>query len=89
MDYASARALLERLGGFLDQFVGCFGRRTQREGASRYVQGLLNDSPRKSIHPVTAPVAGLMRATRLRGVPLTAAGASVMKNRNVIILGPI
>ena len=49
MDYASARALLERLGGFLDQFVGCFGRRTQREGASRYVQGLLNDSPRKSI----------------------------------------
>ena len=49
MDYASARALLERLGAFLDQFVGCFGRRTQREGASRYVQGLLNDSPRKSI----------------------------------------
>jgi SRSO17 transposase len=49
VDYASARALLERLGGFLDQFVGCFGRRTQREGASRYVQGLLNDSPRKSI----------------------------------------
>jgi len=49
VDYASARALLSRLGQFLDQFVGCFGRRVQRESASRYVQGLLNDSERKSI----------------------------------------
>jgi SRSO17 transposase len=49
VDYESALALLERLGRFLDQFVGCFGRRAQREGAGRYVRGLLNDSERKSI----------------------------------------
>jgi SRSO17 transposase len=49
VDYESACALLTRLGQFLDQFVGCFGRRVQREGASRYVRGLLNDSERKSI----------------------------------------
>lgn len=49
MEYAAARALLERLGEFLDQFVSCFGRRVQRRGASRYVRGLLNDSERKSI----------------------------------------
>jgi hypothetical protein len=41
--------VLERLGTFLDRFAGCFGRRAQREGASRYVQGLLNDSSRKSM----------------------------------------
>ena len=49
MDDAAARALLIRLGTFLDQFVGCFSRRAQRTFASRYVQGLLNDSERKSM----------------------------------------
>jgi SRSO17 transposase len=45
----AARALLTRLGAFLDQFAGCFGRRAHRRYASRYVQGLLNDSERKSM----------------------------------------
>lgn len=49
MDRAEAEALLLRLGEFLDQFCGCFGRHAQRRGASRYVRGLLNDSERKSI----------------------------------------
>ena len=51
---SSARAVLERLGKFLDRFAGCFGRRAQREGASRYMQGLLNDSERKSMQPMDA-----------------------------------
>ena len=51
---SSARAVLERLGKFLDRFAGCFGRRTQRDGASRYIQGLLNDSARKSMQPMEA-----------------------------------
>jgi SRSO17 transposase len=45
----AARALLTRLGAFLDQFAGCFGRRAHRRYASRYVRGLLNDSERKSM----------------------------------------
>jgi SRSO17 transposase len=48
----AARALLKRLGQFLDQFAGCFGRRAHRTYASRYVQGLLNDSERKSMQPM-------------------------------------
>lgn len=52
MDDAAARELLIRLGTFLDQFAGCFGRRAQRNGASRYLQGLLNDSERKSMEPM-------------------------------------
>lgn len=52
MTDAAARALLTRLGAFLDQFAGCFNRRTQRAYASRYVQGLLNDSERKSMQPM-------------------------------------
>lgn len=52
MTDAAARALLTRLGAFLDQFAGCFNRRTQRAYASRYVQGLLNDSDRKSMQPM-------------------------------------
>jgi SRSO17 transposase len=51
---SAARALLTRLGQFLDRFAGCFGRRAQREGASRYIQGLLNDSERKSMRPMNA-----------------------------------
>jgi len=47
-----ARAVLTRLGTFLDQFTRCFGRRAHRTYASRYVQGLLNDSERKSMQPM-------------------------------------
>ena len=50
----AARAVLDRLGKFLDRFAGYFGRRTQREGASRYLQGILNDSSRKSMQPMEA-----------------------------------
>jgi len=49
---ARARALLTRLGTFLDQFTTCFGRRAHRTYASRYLQGLLNDSDRKSMQPM-------------------------------------
>lgn len=51
---SAGRAVLTRLGQFLDRFAGCFGRRAQREGASRYIQGLLNDSERKSMQPMDA-----------------------------------
>jgi SRSO17 transposase len=54
LSVSSARAVLERLGKFLDRFAGCFGRRAQRDGASRYIHGLLNDSPRKSMQPMEA-----------------------------------
>lgn len=57
MDDAAARELLIRLGTFLDQFAGSFSRRAQRGFASRYVQGLLNDSARKSIQPMHARLA--------------------------------
>jgi SRSO17 transposase len=49
---ARARALLTRLGTFLDQFTTCFSRRAHRTYASRYLQGLLNDSDRKSMQPM-------------------------------------
>ena len=52
MTEAQARALLTRLGTFLDQFTPCFGRRSHRTYASRYLQGLLNDSERKSMQPM-------------------------------------
>ena len=54
LSVSSARAVLERLGKFLDRFAGCFGRRAQRDGASRYIHGLLNDSSRKSMQPMEA-----------------------------------
>ncbi|MGH8262821.1 MAG: IS701 family transposase [Steroidobacteraceae bacterium] len=54
MTEARARALLARLGTFLDQFTTCFGRRAHRTYASRYLQGLLNDSGRKSMQPMHA-----------------------------------
>jgi len=44
-----ARALLDRLGEFLDRFEDCFSRRVQRRAASQYVHGLFNDSERKSM----------------------------------------
>jgi SRSO17 transposase len=49
---ARARAVLTRLGTFLDQFTRCFGRHAHRTYASRYLQGLLNDSERKSMQPM-------------------------------------
>ena len=52
MTEARARALLTRLGTFLDQFTTCFSRRAHRTYASRYLQGLLNDSCRKSMQPM-------------------------------------
>ena len=51
MTEARARAIL-RLGTFLDQFTTCFSRQAHRTYASRYLQGLLNDSERKSMQPM-------------------------------------
>ena len=45
----SARALLRRFGTFADQFAGGFSRRPQRAAASQYLEGLFNDSERKSM----------------------------------------
>jgi SRSO17 transposase len=44
-----ARALLQRLGQFLDSFSACFDRQPQRAAASQYLDGLFNDSERKSM----------------------------------------
>ena len=44
-----ARALLRRLGQFLDTFGGCFARHPQLAAASQYLDGLFNDSERKSM----------------------------------------
>jgi len=44
-----ARALLRRLGLFLDEFSACFNRRPQRAAATQYIDGLFNDSERKSM----------------------------------------
>jgi hypothetical protein len=41
--------LLRRLGAFLDGFSACFSRQPQRDAASRYLDGLFNDSERKSM----------------------------------------
>ena len=49
MTTESARALLRRLGQYMDGFAGCFSRRPQREVASQYLAGLFNDSERKSM----------------------------------------
>ncbi len=49
MNDPEARELLERFGTFVDQFGVCFNRRPQREAARRYLDGLLNDSERKSM----------------------------------------
>lgn len=45
----AARAVLRRFGQFADRFADCFGRRVQRHAASRYLEGLFNDSERKSM----------------------------------------
>ena len=49
MTTGPARALLRRLGQFLDGFSACFSRQPQRDAASQYLDGLLNDSERKSM----------------------------------------
>lgn len=49
MTTGPARALLRRLGQFLDGFSACFSRQPQRDAASRYLDGLLHDSERKSM----------------------------------------
>lgn len=49
MDDADAREILERFGTFIDHFGVCFNRRPQREAARRYLDGLFNDSARKSM----------------------------------------
>jgi SRSO17 transposase len=49
-----ARALLDRLGEFLDRFEDCFSRRVQRRAAGQYVHGLFNDSERKSMQAMQA-----------------------------------
>jgi len=49
VDDHDARKLLERFGTFVDQFGVCFNRRPQRAAARRYLDGLFNDSERKSM----------------------------------------
>ena len=49
MTTGPARALLRRLGQFLDGFSACFSRQPQREAATQYLDGLFNDSERKSM----------------------------------------
>jgi SRSO17 transposase len=44
-----ARALLRRLGLFLDGFSACFSRQPQRAAATQYIDGLFTDSERKSM----------------------------------------
>ena len=49
MTTGPARALLQRLGQYLDEFSACFSRQPQRAAASQYLDGLFNDSERKSM----------------------------------------
>lgn len=49
MTPSAARALLKRFGTFMDGFAGCFSRRPQRTAATQYLEGLFNDSARKSM----------------------------------------
>lgn len=41
--------MLQRFGAFADRFSDCFGRNVQRHAASQYIEGLFNDSERKSM----------------------------------------
>jgi SRSO17 transposase len=49
MTSGSARALLRRFGTFMDTFSTCFSRAPQRAAATQYLEGLFNDSERKSM----------------------------------------
>jgi SRSO17 transposase len=53
-----ARALLRRLGQYLDGFSACFSRQPQRDAASQYLDGLLNDSERKSMQAMHGRLSG-------------------------------
>ncbi len=44
-----ARAVLQRFGAVIDRVADCFGRHVQRDAASQYIEGLFNDSERKSM----------------------------------------
>jgi len=48
MTEVEARAVGQRFGAFADQFAPCFDRHMRRDAASRYLEGLVNDSARKS-----------------------------------------
>ena len=54
----AARALLRRLGQFMDGFGACFSRQPQREAASAYLAGLFNDSARKSMQAMHGRLSG-------------------------------
>lgn len=49
-------ALLRRLTRWLDQFKSCFGHRAQHVSLREYIDGLLGDSPRKSMQAMLARV---------------------------------
>jgi len=49
VDERDARALLRRFGQFADRFGDCFTRRAQCDAATQYLDGLFNDSERKSM----------------------------------------
>lgn len=49
-------ALLGRLTRWLDPFKSCFGHRAQRVSLREYIDGLLGDSPRKSMQAMLARV---------------------------------
>ncbi len=49
-------ALLGRLTQWLDHFKSCFGHRAQRVSLRAYIDGLLGDSPRKSMQAMLARV---------------------------------
>lgn len=53
--------LLRRLMTWLTPFRVCFGHQAQRIALGQYVNGLLNDSPRKSMQAMLARVTGPVR----------------------------
>jgi SRSO17 transposase len=53
---SSARPRVERLLRYLEQFKSCFSPRLQDVPLRRYLQGLLGDSPRKSMQAMWARV---------------------------------
>ena len=52
----SAWPRVRRLLRYLEQFKGCFSSRLQRASLRRYLQGLLGDSPRKSMQAMLTRV---------------------------------
>jgi SRSO17 transposase len=53
---SSARPRVRRLLRYLEQFKGCFSQRLQDVSLRRYLQGLLGDSPRKSMQAMLTRV---------------------------------